>query len=94
MIPGNISHEAPQVQATGDGIPDFAVTCMNSAAVLLFAGQRSGGFQARSLDVPCGTPGHVREERGIAFAHLFGGSGEVMIISNGSPETLTLAFRQ
>jgi hypothetical protein len=79
---------------TGDEIPDFAVTCMNSAAVLLFAGQRRGGFQALSLDVPYGTPGHLPEERGIAFAHLFGASGEVMIISNGSAGTLTLVLRQ
>jgi hypothetical protein len=73
----------------GNEMHDFAVTCMNSATVLFFHSQKSGGLQMSSLNVLSGVqsppPG-----RGILMADLLGRGRDDIIISNGSAGTITL----
>lgn len=77
---------------TGGGLNDFVVTCMNSARVLLFFWQNSGGYRVSSLDVPSGKPDEVPAERGVTLADLRGSGRDDIIVSNGSAGTITLLF--
>ena len=75
---------------TRSGLYDFVVTCMNSARALLFLGQKNGGYQVSSLDIPTGKSGEVPQERGVTLADLTGRGGDDIIFSNGSAGTITL----
>ena len=78
---------------SGNGLRDFAVTCMNSGSVLLFLGQRRGGFRLSTLNASSGPDGSARpSERGILFADLTGQGKDDLIISNGSAGTITLVL--
>jgi hypothetical protein len=68
---------------------DFAVTCMNSSTILLYAGQKDGGFHLSTFDVPSGASGSPAE-RGILLADLLGRGRDDIIVSNGSAGTITL----
>jgi hypothetical protein len=89
-LPGCAS---PRCVAVGDvhgnGLHDFAVTCMNSTTVLLFSGQNGGGLPVSSLDVAAGKPGSVAE-RGVVFADIMGRGRDDIIVSNGYAGTITL----
>lgn len=80
-----------QIGAIGDdGTRGFAVTCMNSAKVLLLAGEKRGAYQISALDVPSGKPGVTPAERGIAVADVRGAGKDDIIVTNGSAGTITL----
>jgi hypothetical protein len=68
---------------------DFAVTCTNSSIVLIFTGQKGGGFHLSSLDVPTGAS-NSPTGRGVLLADLLGRGPDDIILSNGSTGTLTL----
>ena len=67
---------------------------MNSAKVLLFLGQSSGGYRISPLDVPSGKPDEVPAERGVILADLRSSGRDDIIISNGSAGTITLLLRK
>jgi hypothetical protein len=73
----------------GNGFHDFAVTCMDSATVLLFLGQGGGIPRMSSLDVSAGAPGNVAE-RGVILADIMARGRDDIIVSNGSAGTITL----
>jgi hypothetical protein len=73
----------------GNRLHEFAVTCMNSSAILLFSGQSGVGLSASSLDVSAGKPGIVAE-RGVIFADIMARGRDDIIVSNGSAGTITL----
>jgi FG-GAP-like repeat len=73
----------------GNHLHDFAVTCTNSPAVLLFAGQKDGKLRVSSLDVPTGASGNPAE-RGILLADLLRRNRDDIVISNGSAGTITV----
>ena len=73
----------------GNGLHDFAVTCMNVATVLLFRSQKGGGLNMSSFDVPWGTPASV-PGRGVILADLMARHRDDIIISNGVAGTITL----
>jgi FG-GAP-like repeat len=75
--------------AHGNGLHEFAVTCMNSSTILLFSGQSGGGLPVSSLDVSAGKPGSVAE-RGVIFADIMALGRDDIIVSNGSAGTITL----
>ncbi len=79
---------------TGAGSHDFAVTCMNSATVLLFLDQGGQGYKISSLEVSSGKPGEVPSERGVTLADLTGRGRDDVIVSNGSAGTITLILRK
>jgi hypothetical protein len=79
---------------TGDGIRDFVVTCMHRSTVLLFFGQKGGGYKTVSLDVSSGRPGETPAQRGVALADLTGRGRDDVIISNGSAGTITLLLQK
>jgi hypothetical protein len=68
---------------------DFAVTCTNSSIVLIFTGQKGGGFHLSSLDVPAGAS-NSPVGRGILLADLMRQGRDDIIVSNGSAGTITL----
>jgi hypothetical protein len=74
---------------TADNVHDFVVTCANRAAILLFLGQKTGGFRTISLEVSSGKPG-VPEERGVTLADLTGRGRDDVLVSNGAAGTITL----
>ena len=96
-LPGCASPRRVAVGSTSvGGLHDFAVTCANSASVLLFTGQRIGGFRLTTLDV-ASTPdtsssnsSSIPPERGILFADLTRKGRDAMLVSNGSAGTITL----
>jgi hypothetical protein len=73
----------------GNKLHGFAVTCMNSSSILLFAGQNDGTLHASSIDVPAG-PAATTAERNILFADLYGRGHDDIIVSNGSAGTITI----
>jgi hypothetical protein len=75
---------------SSDKLPAFAVTCMDSATILLFRGQKDGQLHLSSLNVTAGTSGREPIERGILLADLLGHGTDDVVISNGSAGTLTL----
>ncbi len=79
--------------ASSGGLHDFAVTCGNSAEVLLYRGVASGGFELSRLQAPSGTMGAVPAERWVTFADLRGRGKDDIVVSNGSAGTITLLFR-
>ncbi len=96
-LPGCASPRRVAVGNTaGKGARDFAVTCANTASLLLFHGQPNGGFRLSSLDVAsapdlAGAASHpVPPERGVLFADLTGEGKDDIIISNGSAGTITI----
>jgi hypothetical protein len=74
----------------GDGMRGFAVTCMHSAKVLLFAAEKRGGYRVTALDIPSGKPGAAPAERGVAVADVRGVGKDDIIVTNGSAGTITL----
>jgi hypothetical protein len=61
---------------------------MNSARVILFLGQASGGPHSSPVDVPTGTPNKVAG-RGVIFADIMARGKDDIIVSNGSAGTIT-----
>jgi hypothetical protein len=74
----------------GDGIKDFAVTCMRSDKILIFVGAKSGTYQVSSISVPGGGDGQLVAERGILFADLTGTGRDSIIVTNVSSGTVSL----
>lgn len=77
----------------GNALPDFAVTCADSSTVLLFSGQKTGGFHLSSIEAPSGASGRPAE-RGILMADLLRRGRDDIIVSNGDAGTITLLFAQ
>jgi FG-GAP-like repeat/FG-GAP repeat len=73
----------------GNGIHDLAITCVDSASVLLLLGQAGGGPRLSPQAVPAGTPGNV-VGRGVIFADIMARGRDDIIVSNGSAGTITL----
>jgi hypothetical protein len=73
----------------GNGLHDFAVTCMNVRTVLLFRSQKGGGLNMSSLDVPWGTSDSV-PGRGVVLADLMARGRDDIILTNGVAGTITL----
>lgn len=73
----------------GNGINDLAITCMNSATILLFLGEADGGPRLPPMAVPTGTPDDVIG-RGVIFADIMARGRDDIIVSNGSAGTITL----
>jgi hypothetical protein len=73
----------------GNQLHDFAVTCMNSATILLFSGQKDGKLRVSSLAVPAGASGKPVGQ-GVLLADLLRRNRDDIVISNGSAGTLTV----
>jgi hypothetical protein len=67
---------------------------MHRSIVLLFLGQKGGGYKTLSLDVSSGGPGETPAQRGVALADLTGRGRDDVIISNGSAGTITLLLQK
>jgi hypothetical protein len=79
---------------TGDGIQDFVITCMNSETVLLFLGNKDGGYQVSPLKVPDGKTDRAVAERGVTIADLTRDGRNDIIFTNGFAGTITLLIPQ
>jgi hypothetical protein len=91
-LPGCANPRAVAVGSVyGNKLHDFAVTCMNSSTILLFAGQKGGGLHLSPLDVRTGASGSPAE-RGILMADLLKRGRDDIIVSNGAAGTITLLF--
>jgi hypothetical protein len=73
----------------GNKLHDFTVTCKNSSTILLFLGQKNGGFHLSSLDAPVGASGSPAE-RGVPLADLLGRERDDIIVSHGAAGTITI----
>jgi hypothetical protein len=88
-LPGCASPRRVTVgSGSSDKLPAFAVTCTDSATILLFRGQKDGQLHLSSLNVTAGRSGRPIE-RGILLADLLGHGTDGIVISNGSAGTLT-----
>ena len=72
----------------GDGIEDFAVTCMGSDSVLLFHGKKGGELNLVTIAVAGGTG--PLEERGIALADLTRSGRDDIILADPDANNISV----
>jgi FG-GAP-like repeat len=89
-LPGCASPRSVAIGSVdGNEINDLAITCMNSATVLLFLGQADGGPRLSPVAVPIGTANNVIGQS-VIFADVMARGRDDIIVSNGSAGTITL----
>jgi hypothetical protein len=80
---------------TGDGVPDFVVSCAQNAQMMVFEGSRNGTFKRATIPVKTGWSGlAISDVRGDGKKEIVISNGELDEAPEGQPGTITIFSRK